>query len=135
MWLFAVALPVVFVWFGAYSLYLGVRSWDGQGVRPSRSVLLSAGKSARIRRFTDRCVVPLGLFSISAGVTLGLAGTDAGRIATGTSQALDVALGVSVVASVAFLALTLSVYRYGKPRRLIPAYLRSDVPRRVPTAD
>lgn len=120
--LFGLALPVMFVVYGAWSVYRGVRSWHGLCPRPSES-LAHAGSSPRIRRFVDRCILPLGLSCLSLGITLGLAGT-AALISQSATSALTIAISLTSIASVTLIALTFSVYRYWKPRRLIPAYLR-----------
>lgn len=115
----------MFVGFGVWSVFLGVRSWSGQSRRPSASVVF-AGGTARVRRFMDRCIVPLGLFYVSFGATLGLASDAASLPNISARWILDVAAVVGAVASFACLALTICVYRYWKPRRLIPAYIRDD---------
>jgi hypothetical protein len=128
----SVVYPVMFVVFGAWSTYLGVRSWRGLAPRPSRIL----GSTRRAARFVDRCIVPLSLLYLSLGITLGLAG-----IAAHTSQGgvgatiLAIAIVVTSAASVTFLALTFTVYRYWKPRRLIPAYLRYETYLLPGTAD
>lgn len=122
MLLFTVAFPAMFVAYGAWSVYCGARSWHGLGPRQSESVAY-AGKSPRARRFVDRCILPLGLSYLSLGITLGLAGT-ATLIGRGATSALTIAISLTSIASVTLMTLTFSVYRYWKPRRLIPAYLR-----------
>src|SRR5258708_5991370 len=113
---------------GAWFLYLGLRSWHGLAPQPSAN-LAFAGNSARMNRFVDRCILPLSLLYLSLGITLGLAGAAAQLSASGI---LAVPIGIAAASSVTFLALTTSVYRYWKPRRLIPAYLRYDVQPRLP---
>ena len=128
MRLYELALSLMFMAYGAWSVYLAVRSWNGHGLRPSESVAYSSGSSPCVRRFVDRCILPLGLLYLSLGFTLGLADVDARHLST--SPILTAAAGIGVVASVVFLVLTVSVCCFRKPRRLIPAYLRHGVERR-----
>jgi hypothetical protein len=129
VWLFAVTFPLLFMAFGLWAVHLGIRSWNGNGVRPSTSIEFSAGSSARVRRFVDRCIIPLGLFYLSLGVTLGLVGVDASlNLSAGGAlgAASGMAAGIGAAMPVALLVLTVSLCRFWKPRRLIPAYLRFD---------
>ena len=121
MLLFGAAFPVLFAVFGAWSVYRGVHSWNGHAPRPSESVAF-AGTSPRIRGFVDRCILPLSLLFLSFGVTLGLAAAAAHTNRSG--GLLMIAIAVATTISLALLILSFTVYRYWKPRRLIPAYLR-----------
>jgi hypothetical protein len=127
--LFAVAFPVLFVMGGAWFVCLGLRSWHGLAPRPSAN-LVFAGNTARMNRFVDRCILPLGLLYLSLGITLGLAGA-AAQLSPSGSGILAVPIGIAAASSVTFLALTISVYRYWKPRRLIPAYPRYEAQPRL----
>jgi len=120
--LFALALPLVFTAAGTWFVYLGTRSWHGQGPRPSTNIVF-AGTSPRVRRFVDRSILPLGLLCLSLGITLGLAGA-AAEHSSSIDVLFTVAISLTATASATFLALTLCVFRYSKPRRLVPAYLR-----------
>jgi hypothetical protein len=128
--LYALAFSLIFMAFGTWSVYLGARSWNGHGLRPSESIAYSSGKSPRVRRIVDRCILPLGLLYLSLGITLGLADVNAWHLSTG--PVLSTAAGIGAVASVVFLVLTVSACRYWRPRRLIPTYLRHGVERRRP---
>jgi hypothetical protein len=48
---------------------------------------------------------------------------------------LAVPIVIAAASSMTFLALTISVYRYWKPKRLIPAYLRYETRPRFPTQE
>ena len=117
--MFAVAFPALFVIGGTWFLCLGLRSWHGLAPRPSAN-LVFAGNSARMNRFVDRCILPLGLLHLSLGIALGSAGA-AAQLSPSASGILAVPIGIATVSSVTFLALTMSVHRFWKPRRLIPA--------------
>jgi hypothetical protein len=49
--LYAVAFSLIFMAYGAWSVYLGVRSWNGHGLRPSESVAYGSGQSRGVRQF------------------------------------------------------------------------------------
>lgn len=123
VWLFAVALPLTFTGFGVWSLFLAARSWSGRSPRPSTSLVASG--SARVRRFVDRCILPLGLLYASIGITLGSACASSASGAS-TGQVFDAVTAVGALVSAVCFTLTVSVYRYWKPARLIPAYRRYD---------
>lgn len=131
MRLYALVFPLMFMAYGLWSVYVGLRSWDGHGVRPSESVAYSAGKLPRVRRFVDWCVLPLDFLYLCLGITLGLA--DAGAWHPSAGSVPGTAAGISGIASVGFLVLTVSVYRHGRPRRLVPAYLRHGAEQRRPS--
>ena len=95
-------------------------------VRCGPSITLSI-ESTHCRRSIEPLRTPFerALSSISLGAMLGLA-TAMTHFGLSANRFVAVVFSLAAVSSATFLALTYIVYRYRRPRRLMPAYLRCE---------